>query len=54
MATFKTGASSLFIEPKTTIKITGNNSAKTIEVGLRSVASRLNLEMVNAERTGRG
>src|ERR1700739_4660306 len=47
-ATFITGAWFGTMEPNTVIKIMGNNIEKTIEVGLRSVASKLYFERVRA------
>jgi hypothetical protein len=52
-AILSVGGASLFIDPKTTIKITGNNNENTTDVGLLSIASRLNFEIVNADLTER-
>jgi hypothetical protein len=48
IASFITGAWLGIIEPNTVIKIIGNSSEKTMEVGLLSVASKLYFEIVKA------
>jgi hypothetical protein len=37
------------MEPKTTIKIIGNSNENTIDVGLLSIANKLNLEIIKAD-----
>jgi hypothetical protein len=51
IANLRSGALLTLIDPNTTIKIMGNNSEKTIEVGLLNVASKLYLEMARAALT---
>jgi hypothetical protein len=50
-ASFITGAWLGTIEANTVIKIMGNNNEKTIEVGLRKVASKLYFAIVKAAFT---
>jgi hypothetical protein len=51
MVNFMAGALLGTIDPNTKIKMIGNSSEKTIEVGLLSVANKLYLEIVNAAFT---
>jgi hypothetical protein len=51
MASFIKGVRSGTIDANTVIKMIGNSSEKTMEVGLLSVASKLYLEIAKAART---
>src|ERR1700733_10968236 len=51
IANFWSGILPTLIDPKTTIKMIGNNSEKTIDVGLLMVASKLYLETAKAAFT---
>jgi hypothetical protein len=50
-AIFIAGGAPTLIDPNTVMKIKGNNSEKTMEVGLLKVASKLYLDIVNAARS---